>query len=197
MVQGATPLGTGAAAEERVLERGIPVRCIYERALPATREGQRYLERWRARGERQRVLDRVPIRAAVIDRATVLAPVAYEDETITTLLIVRAGLGAAIAQLFDLLWAMDAPRTRSTLRRPLTAQETAILGLMCDGASDQGIARTLDIGVRTVQRRVHELSQLLDAPSRAALAARAVAYGLVQPFLGSTRQALDLDRRHP
>jgi DNA-binding NarL/FixJ family response regulator len=191
LAKGTLPLASAETPLTRVLDRGIRVRCIYERQL-AEASGAAYLERWRALGEEQRVLDSVPIRAAVVDRSTVVSPVAYQDDAITALLVIRAGLGEAVAQLFDILWNEDPARPRVELERPLSGLETEILTLMCDGASDLQIARALGISGRTVQRRLRALTQLLDAQSRAALAARAVAYGLVRPFSGSSERASTL-----
>ncbi|HEV3472384.1 MAG TPA: hypothetical protein VG408_04155, partial [Actinomycetota bacterium] len=99
LVKGSEPLATAQPAEEHVLEKGIRVRCIYERSLLQTSRGESYLKQWRERGEEQLVLDSVPVRAAVIDRSIVLVPIAAEGPAITSLLVVRAGLGEALAYL--------------------------------------------------------------------------------------------------
>jgi DNA-binding NarL/FixJ family response regulator len=72
---------------------------------------------------------------------------------------------------------------------PVGAQELEILRLMCEGMPDRKIARRLNVGVRTVQRRLADLARRFDAPSRPALAARTVAMGLVSPTVARHARA--------
>ena len=184
LVKGPAIFDTAHAAEQRVLDRGIRVRCIYEGSVLDDPDGQRYLAHWRDQGEQQKIVEEVPFRAAVVDRNIVLVPLSGRDRSLTSLMVIRAGLGEAIACLFDLLWqSQRGVATVAPLPRELSPQEAAILTLMCEGASDHAIARDLGISIRTVQRRLHGLSRLFGVVSRPALAARAVAGGAVTPFL--------------
>lgn len=183
LVKGPAVFHTANAAEERVLRRGIRVRCIYERSLLEEPDGRTYLDHWRDLGERQKIVESVPFRAAVVDRTMVLVPLSGHDRALTSLMVIRAGLGEAIAYLFDLLWDSQPGRAPVALpSRALSPQEISILSLMCEGASDHAIARDLGISIRTVQRRLHDLSRLFGVTSRPALAARAVAVGAITPF---------------
>lgn len=180
MVKGASPSDTAEEPLRRMLERGVRIRCIYERSILDTPTGETYLARWREMGEQQRLIDRVPFRAAVFDRSTVLVPLSSQATSITSLLEVKAGLGEAFAEVFELLWQQ---RSTYITPRSLTDQEVQILTLMCEGMSDHKIAKKLEIGVRTVQRRLGELTSLFQVASRPALAAKVVALGLITPFL--------------
>jgi DNA-binding CsgD family transcriptional regulator len=183
LVKGPSPSDTAERALQRILERGITIRCIYEDALIESPEGRDYLAHWRDLGEQQRVLPSVPFRAAVFDRSIVAVPHVSKDATITRLLVIRAGLGEAIATLFDLLWQSPADVAARGSGLALTAQQAAVLTLMSEGLSDRKIAKELGIGVRTVQRRLAELAESLGTVSRPSLAARAVLAGLVTPFV--------------
>lgn len=166
-----------------MLERGIRIRTIYERSVLDAPEGDAYLARWREFGEHQHLIESVPFRAAVFDQSVVLVTLAAEAAAITSLLVIRAGLGEAIASLFELLW--DTPSTGATAqrdRRPMSEQEKLVLTLMCEGMSDHKIAQKLGIGVRTVQRRLGDLTALFGVASRTSLAAKSVASGEIKPF---------------
>ena len=62
----------------------------------------------------------------------------------------------------------------------LSAEQVSLLTLVCDGQSDWTISRKTGLSLRTVQRRIQGLKQLLGVDSRAALAARAVELGCVR-----------------
>lgn len=66
----------------------------------------------------------------------------------------------------------------------LTEEQVTVLTLVCEGDSDWVIARKTGLSVRTVQRRIQGLRQLLKVDSRAALAARAVELGYIKRPLG-------------
>ncbi|MFF8031692.1 LuxR C-terminal-related transcriptional regulator [Streptomyces sp. NPDC016626] len=55
------------------------------------------------------------------------------------------------------------------------------MNLLYAGLSDASIARQLDVGHRTVQRRVQRLMEQLQANGRVALGARAQELGLLRP----------------
>jgi DNA-binding CsgD family transcriptional regulator len=180
MVKDSFPFDTAEPTLRRMLEAGARIRCIYEEAMRDHPEGKSYLSRWRELGEQQRFVDSLPFRAAVFDRATVLVPVASRADSVVSLLVIEAGLGEVIADKFEFLWHQ---RSDTDSSPSVTRQELDILTLMCQGVSDYKIAKTLGIGVRTVQRRLGELATVFHAASRPALAARVVAMGLVTPVV--------------
>jgi DNA-binding CsgD family transcriptional regulator len=177
-----SPSDTSADALTRILKRAIPIRCIYERSVLDSPEGQAHVDRWRELGEEQRFVDAVPFRAAVFDRSIVLVPTVSDADVITSLLVVSAGLGAGVAYLFDLLWQSDTDDSSTRKSHGMSPEGLAALRLMCEGMSDQKIANQLGVSVRTVQRRLGELAAWFGAASRPALAARAVMAGIVTPF---------------
>ncbi|MFI1419180.1 LuxR C-terminal-related transcriptional regulator [Streptomyces sp. NPDC020731] len=62
----------------------------------------------------------------------------------------------------------------------IDANDRKILNLLYAGFSDASIARQLDVGHRTVQRRVQRLMEHLQANGRVALGARAQELGLLR-----------------
>ncbi|MFE7937451.1 response regulator transcription factor [Streptomyces griseoincarnatus] len=62
---------------------------------------------------------------------------------------------------------------------PIDANDRKILNLLYAGLSDASIARQLDVGHRTVQRRIRRLMERLQANGRVALGARAQELGLL------------------
>lgn len=64
---------------------------------------------------------------------------------------------------------------------PLTPREAEVLALLARGHSNQEIADTLVISVRTVQRHVENVYNRLDIHNRAEAAIRAVSLGLIGP----------------
>jgi len=91
-------------------------------------------------------------------------PLGMADEP--RLLVRQRALVEALALLFDLMWERAAPvpdlefgEARPDLRRFLLQQLAA-------GAKDEQIARSLDISLRTVRRRIADVMSDLGADSR-------------------------------
>jgi hypothetical protein len=98
-------------------------------------------------------VDSVPFRAAVFDRATVLVPLAVRASSISSLLVVKGGLGEAIAEVFELLWH----RSGGDSPRSFTRQELAILTLMCEACriTDRKLAWDRRENSAAPNRRAH------------------------------------------
>jgi DNA-binding CsgD family transcriptional regulator len=63
----------------------------------------------------------------------------------------------------------------------LTARQSQVLDLLCDGLTNQQIADRLTIGIDTVKTHIAHLRDLLDATTRTHLATRAISRGLATP----------------
>jgi DNA-binding NarL/FixJ family response regulator len=68
---------------------------------------------------------------------------------------------------------------RDIVRFTLTARQLAVAELVVRGLSNPEMARVLNISINTVKRYVRDLFERFEAASRAELAARLVASGLV------------------
>ncbi len=68
----------------------------------------------------------------------------------------------------------------------VTARERQVLELICGGSTNSQIAERLFLSTRTVDHHVSAILAKLNAPSRAAAAARAIALGIVSPAAEGT-----------
>lgn len=76
---------------------------------------------------------------------------------------------------------LERPEAPAELERPLTWREAECVYWVCLGKSDEEIGRILSISKKTANHHVESAKQKLGVPSRASLAWRAFALGLVQP----------------
>ncbi|MDF3300261.1 PAS domain-containing protein [Streptomyces tropicalis] len=72
---------------------------------------------------------------------------------------------------------------------PLTATQVRILALLAAGHSNADIAASLHLSRQTVDYHLSRLRDLLDAPTRAALVARAYVLGILSPHAWPPRSA--------
>lgn len=78
---------------------------------------------------------------------------------------------------------MERPETPNELERPLSWREAECVYWVCLGKSDEEIGRILEISKKTANHHVEAAKDKLGVVSRASLAWRAFALGLVQPPL--------------
>ena len=117
-------------------------------------------------GEQVRVIDDLPTRMFILGdaHAVLPEPLGFADEP--RVHVRQRSLVAALTLWFESLWAratpvaeLDSGEARPDLRRFL-------LGQMLAGASDEQIARTLNLGLRTVRRRIAALMTDLGVDTR-------------------------------
>lgn len=70
-------------------------------------------------------------------------------------------------------------RSRSPEATALTARQLAVAALVVRGLSNPEVGRALNISVNTVKKHLHDLFERCDVSSRAELAARLIARGVV------------------
>ena len=126
-----------------------------------------------------RVLPHLPLRMIVIDDDAGLV-----DLGEGAFVLQPSPVLTALINLFDLLWerAIDPmsqaeEQARSEWR--ISDEDAALLRLLAAGLKDQAIARHLGIGLRTVVRRVGNLSRALDAETRFQTGLQAARRGLL------------------
>lgn len=155
---------TIAAAVNAALRSGRVVRALYpSRALT---EAPGVLAGRAAVGEKIRLLPEVPSRMFVVSGERALIPERLGVGAHRRMQLRQPGLVELISRWFDQLWSaasavpmLDRGEARPDLRRLLLAQ-------LANGANDDQIARTLDISIRTVRRRVAALMVELGADTR-------------------------------
>ncbi|MGY0231383.1 helix-turn-helix transcriptional regulator [Longispora urticae] len=169
-----TVMSTEALHEARQLDLDLLARDV--RVLNLCHEGIRanpgalaYARQMSASGARIRTAPALPIRLLVVDAATAVLPVDPDASRNGAVLITAPGMLRALLSLFDRLWADGTPLEEAAhvdQSTGLTASETELLRLLAGGLTDEAAAKRLNVSVRTVKRRMEELTRRLDAGSR-------------------------------
>ncbi|MEU7926656.1 helix-turn-helix domain-containing protein [Micromonospora sp. NPDC049801] len=173
------------------LARGVSYRAIYERDLLLEPGALADLAKGVAAGEQARVLDRLPVRLAIVDGRTAICPLVpdrYGGEP-SAAVIGRSQLLDALLALFESHWRvatrlrLDDPLSGATSEhrrdtgddRPADgyrpdADEARLLSLFVAGVPDKSIASQLGVSRRTVQRRLADLMDAAGVDTRPGLA---------------------------
>lgn len=122
-------------------------------------------------GAESRTLPKVPFKLAIADENVALIGVPDgPDKRIHTLRIGRCGVLGEVIDLFETLWTLATPMAAEAVAGPdaTASGETdhELLRLLAAGATDEAIARQLQVSLRTVQRRVRKLEDMLGARTR-------------------------------
>lgn len=170
-------------AEERAINRGVRYRVILEREaleFPGAIEG---LALHMSLSQQSRVVERVPAKLIVADRAVALVPLsdgAHQGAGGPIAMYVRApGLIRLLIGLFESVWERAVPirlvsadgvrATGIEAEGPATEPtdlDLRILSLLMLGSTDAAIAKQLGLGLRTVQRRVAHMMELAGVSTR-------------------------------
>ncbi|MEU5400398.1 helix-turn-helix domain-containing protein [Streptomyces sp. NPDC005963] len=140
------------------------------------------------RGAQVRVVDEVPTRLVIADRSIAMVPLTGRDSDPAALVVHGCGLLDALTCLFDAVWREAVPLRLGMGALAGCLSETAggpdatdleILSLLLAGMTDARVAKQLDLGLRTVQRRVKGLMELTGVTTRLQLGWHAYAKGWV------------------
>lgn len=156
--------------ELALLSRGIRYRVIYDHE---SFDGPRGLDVALAcvdAGEEARVMRAVPLKLVIADDRLGLAHNPHPERGADSFVIHRSGLLNALIVLFDTLWTqatpLEASRDSSREDQGLDDLDRRILTFLTAGAKDEAIARRLEVGVRTVRRRIQRMMRDLNAKTR-------------------------------
>ena len=170
--------------EELDTQADVTQRVIYERAALDDPEMLERVQLRQLRGEAVRLIPRPPARIVLADDD--LAFVALDDkpDRVRGILIHPSPLLTSVISLFDVLWERGIPLDAGVNGGPEAAwrisdEDAALLRLLAAGLKDQAIARHLGIGLRTVVRRIGNLSRTLDAETRFQAGLQAARRGLL------------------
>ncbi|GAA1988595.1 LuxR C-terminal-related transcriptional regulator [Catenulispora subtropica] len=118
-------------------------------------------------GEKARTLPDLPIKLLIRDDDFVIVPLPGEEFPDLVALLVRPSrLLQALSGVFETLWRFGVPASVNRSGTHLDDRDRQILNLMASGATDEAIARRLEVGRRTVVRRVSALQERLGATTR-------------------------------
>jgi DNA-binding CsgD family transcriptional regulator len=166
-----TPMAENREEEDR-LAHGVRYRLIYEGPMledPGQLEVIRLLV---GAGARVRILPSLPTKLAIFDgRFAFLAyaPHLADDPGVGALLVRPSPLLDALSTLFEILWDRAVPFGKAAelpTKRNLTPDDQTLLALLAAGLKDEAIARHLQLGHRTIQRRVARLMSILGVDTR-------------------------------
>lgn len=167
--------------EMELLAQGVAHRVIYEENavdLPG---------RWNdliggiEAGEQARVAPRLPVKVLLIDDRLALLPARAGGLFTDALLVVYPGaLLELLSNVFEIAWEQAiALRLTAGAVKSEHADEQLVLSMLASGLTDDAMARHLGVSVRTVQRRVREISARLGAKTRFQAGLQAGRHGLL------------------
>ncbi|AXL91707.1 hypothetical protein C4J65_27990 [Streptomyces sp. CB09001] len=159
-------------AEEQATGRGVRYRVVVERSVLDLPTGITELTAALGRDEQVRVVDRVPTKLIVADRSLALVPLTARSSEPAALVVHSSGLLELLSGLFEVVWRDALPlrlgASGVTEQAPDGPDGTdlEILSLLLAGLTDASVAKQLDLGLRTVQRRVKRLMELTGVTTR-------------------------------
>ncbi|MFE1841849.1 LuxR C-terminal-related transcriptional regulator [Streptomyces sviceus] len=168
---------------ESLRDRGVMVRTVYLDSIyndPATVEHARWLVEL---GNDVRTVAWLPSRMIIFDEEAAILPMDPDNSGDGALLFRGRGVLAGLSELFRLVWERAQPITNARRQRTstddlgLTGQEKAVLRLLGEGFTDEGVARKLGVSVRTGRRITADLMGRLGAKSRFQAGLRAARLG--------------------
>jgi DNA-binding CsgD family transcriptional regulator len=137
-------------------------------------------------GEEVRVVQELPMRLLIVDRRIALVPLlSGAGGNIGALIVHSSGMLDALLALFDRVWRDGLPLVLGSngmaegLTDGLPDLDARILGLLLAGLTDQAVANQLNLSMRTVQRRVRALMDLVSADTRLQLGFHAARRGWI------------------
>ncbi|MEV7286260.1 helix-turn-helix domain-containing protein [Streptomyces sp. NPDC093252] len=172
-------------AEEQAAGRGVRYRVVVERAVLDLPDGVSELTAALGRDEEVRVADRVPTKLVIADRSLALVPLVSPSAEPAALVVHASGLLELLSGLFESVWRDALPLRLGAdgvdERAPGApdATDLEILSLLLAGLTDVSVAKQLDLGLRTVQRRVKGLMERAGVSTRLQLGWQAYERGWV------------------
>ena len=133
-----------------------------------------------------RVVDKVPTHLVIADRTLAMVPLAPGALEPAALVVHASGLLASLSALFESVWREALPLRLGAAGTPAEQEQDGpdtadleILSLLLAGLTDASVAKQLDLGLRTVQRRVKRLMELTGVTTRLQLGWQAYERGWV------------------
>lgn len=164
--------GRESEAEERASVRGVEYRVVIEREVLTLPAGIREASTALARGERIRVTGEVPTKLVIADRSLAMVPLTARGAEPAALVVHASGLLDSLTGLFEAVWRESLPLRLGSAGAPEEsdggpdATDLEVLSLLLAGMTDASVAKHLELGLRTVQRRVKGLMELAGVTTR-------------------------------
>ncbi|QES44523.1 hypothetical protein DEJ49_29155 [Streptomyces venezuelae] len=166
--------GTENSAEEQATGRGVRYRVVVERTVLDLPTGLAELSAAIGRDEQVRVVDRVPTKLVIADGTLAMVPLTSRTAEPAALVVHASGLLESLSGLFEAVWREALPLRIGENGGALSeaapegpdGTDLEILSLLLAGLTDASVAKQLDLGLRTVQRRVKRLMELTGVTTR-------------------------------
>jgi sugar-specific transcriptional regulator TrmB/DNA-binding transcriptional ArsR family regulator len=177
--------GTENEAEEQATGRAVRCRVVLERSVLDEPHGITELSDALGRDEQVRVVDQVPTRLVIADRSLALVPLTSHTSGPAALVVHASGLLELLSGLFESVWREALPLRLGSSgvseeeRSAPDGTDLEVLSLLLAGLTDASVAKQLDLGLRTVQRRVKRLMELTGVTTRLQLGWHAYERGWV------------------
>ncbi|MEV8528944.1 helix-turn-helix domain-containing protein [Streptomyces sp. NPDC052000] len=178
--------GMDDEAEERASIRGVSYRMVIEREVLWLPTGIAELSAALRRDERVRTVERVPTELVIADRSLAMVPLTGPDTEPAALVVHASGLLESLMALFETVWKDALPLRLGGGGRGIVEEglgpdgtDLEILSLLLAGMTDASVAKQLELGLRTVQRRVKGLMGLTGVTTRLQLGWHAYERGWV------------------
>lgn len=161
-------------AEVLAMSRGVTYRVVIGREMfPGQHVQLAELAESLGRGMQVRVADEIPTKLVIADGTLGMLPLDARPTEPAALVVRSSGLLVSLTALFESLWrhalplSLDGGDRVSEGREPgPDAVDLQILSLLLTGLTDVSVGKELDLGARTVQRRIKRLMDLSGASSR-------------------------------
>ncbi|HEY3632029.1 MAG TPA: helix-turn-helix transcriptional regulator [Jatrophihabitantaceae bacterium] len=155
------------ALQQRRMGQGIRYRTIYHDSVWEHPSYSTIALDNMAHGEQARTLASLPMKLVIGDDRRAMLPLdPSELHDGATLIVHPSGLLSALVAIFETLWQMAVPISGGDVTSPLGKRDQDILTLMASGATDEVIARRLNLSRRTVVRHSASLLERLGATTR-------------------------------
>ncbi|MCX5390562.1 helix-turn-helix domain-containing protein [Streptomyces sp. NBC_00094] len=160
-------------AEELATGRGVGYRVVIERRVLDRPGIMGPLAAALDRGQQVRVVDRVPTELLVSDGTVGLVPLVRASAEPSAVVVHAAGMVDVLVGLFEAVWAEARPVVLTAGGATVDEQvegpdetDVRILSLLLLGQTDSMVAKQLELGLRTVQRRMRRLMELTGVDTR-------------------------------
>jgi DNA-binding MarR family transcriptional regulator len=156
----------------RMLAAGVSYRCLIEAEFLRMPGAAARVQSDLRSGEQIRVLSHLPFKFVLVDRRIALVPLDQKSTGGSALLVRASALIDAFYALFEILWQRAAPIsfTRNVpsiaIGENSTDEMDELVALLAMGINDKAVASELHCSARTLNRRIGEMMEKLDARSR-------------------------------
>jgi DNA-binding NarL/FixJ family response regulator/DNA-binding MarR family transcriptional regulator len=171
----APPYAIPKAVNRTQLERqaaGVVYRAVYDRSGLDDADFAGTVATHLRSGEQARIVEALPTKLAVADRALALLPLAWTTSAHDAALLVHpCGLLDALVALFERVWTQATPLAPASADGlsgdpTITVEDRQLLSLLVAGLTDDAAGARLGMSRRTVVRRVQQLMERTNSRSR-------------------------------